>query len=132
MSIYNGGELLILTVPLRGYTTLSDIKMTFPDIEKYLKSKGLREQYDYNVNLRINLLELNNNAEYFISVGEWDNNTYEVFAINVGAELDENGFFITDGDLYQYKIFKNLKKAVDFALKCKETRELPKEYIKKW
>lgn len=108
------------------------MKMTFPDIEKYLKSKGLKVQYDYTVDLRINLLELNNNAEYFISVGEWDNDTYEVFAINVGAEVDENGFFITDGDLYQYKIFKNLKKAVDFALKCKDKKELPKEYIKKW
>lgn len=108
------------------------MKMTFGDLEKYLKSKGLREMFDYNISLKINNLDLHIDKQYFISVGECTEDKYEVFASFVGAEVDENNIYITDGNLYQYKIYDSLKMAVDFALKCRENRQLPKEYIQMW
>lgn len=105
----------------------------FGDAEKYLKANGLKNE-EFRVSLDINNIELfiGQTHEYFISVGEWDNNTFEVFAHSVGAEWGENGFCIKDGKLVQYKVYKSLKKAIDFALKCLKDGNLPESYIKMW
>lgn len=34
--------------------------------------------------------------------------------------------------LMQYRIYKSLKKALDFALKCRNQGKLPDTYIAKW
>lgn len=105
----------------------------FGDAEKYLKEKGLKN-FDFRVNLDINNIEFNTgvNHEYFISVGEWENDTFEVFAHSVGAKWNEEGFCVEDGKLFQYKVFKSLKRAIDFALKCRKDGKLPDKYIKVW
>lgn len=81
---------------------------TFRDAEKYLKECGLNNS-DFRVSLDINNIEFFTKTEkyYFISVGEYDNNTFEVFAHSFGAKWDENNFCIKDGTLRQYKVFKN-------------------------
>lgn len=107
--------------------------MEFLEVEKYLKENGLNYG-DYRVSLDINNIELNigANHEYFISVGKWTDGTFEVFAHGVGAKWDEDGFCIEDGKLIQYKIFKSLKRAIDFSLKYRNFGKLPNTYIKIW
>ena len=105
---------------------------TFGDIENYLKSRDLKNE-DFRVYENINTVEFNKGEdhEYFISVGEWENGTFEVFAHSVGAEWQDD-FCVKDGELVQYKIYKSLKKALDFALKCRKQGKLPDAYIVKW
>ena len=106
--------------------------MKFKDLENYLRAKGLKDYIDFYLDVKNELIELNINRWYFCSVARYDNDTFEVFESFHGAKVDEKGFYITDGELWQYKIFKSLKRAIDFALKCKAENKLPKKPLRVW
>lgn len=105
---------------------------SFEDIKSYLTENGLIWS-DFRVHEDINTVELNKgeNHEYFISVGGLNNGTFEVFAHSVGA-MWKDDICIKDGKLVQYKVFKSLKRALDFALKARKNGTLPDTYIKAW
>lgn len=106
--------------------------MEFKDLESYLHAKGLKDFIDFYLDVKNELIELNIDRWYFCTVAKYDNGTYEVFESFHGATFDENGVYTTDGELWQYKIFKSLKRAIDFALKCKEANKLPEKPLKVW
>lgn len=107
--------------------------MTFSEIEKYLKSKGLKNQIDYSIAVNIEVVEFNNNGYYFCSVGKYTNNSFELFEQHHGAQISEDGKeYITDGELWQYKVYESLKRALNFALKCKAYNQLPNKAQKVW
>ena len=106
--------------------------MEFKDLESYLRAKGLKDCIDFDLDVKNELIELNIDRWYFCSVAKYDNGTYEVFESFHGATWDEKGFYLTDGELWQYKVFKSLKRAIDFALKCKEANKLPAKPLKVW
>jgi len=62
-------------------------RMTFSEVEKYLKNKGLRNQIDYNIAINIEVVELNINGFYFCSVGKYTDNSFEVFEHHHGAQM---------------------------------------------
>ena len=107
---------------------------TFDGLKEYLiLRKGLRHYEDFTVSEDIQNMELYLNGYYFCSVGEYEPGVYEVFELHHGAEVSEDGKeWLTDGELWQYKTFKNLKSAVDFALSCRFKGKLPSKPIKAW
>lgn len=108
-------------------------RMTFSEVEKYLKNRGLRSQIDYNIALDIEVVELNINGFYFCSVSKYADNSFEVFEQHHGAQISEDGKeYITDGELWQYKVYNSLKKTLNFALKCKANNKLPNKALKVW
>lgn len=107
--------------------------MTFSDVENYLKDKGLQRQTDYTLSADIETVELNIGSCYFCSVGRYDKTSFEVFELHHGAQVSEDGKdYLTDGELWQYKVYKSLKRALDFALKCKTGGKLPDKALKIW
>ena len=107
--------------------------VSFSDIKKYLKSKGLKNHIDYTILEDIDVIELNINGSYFCSVAFYDGGLYEVYELHHGATVSDDGErWITDGELWQYKLYKSLKRAVDFALKCKRENKLPSKAIQIW
>lgn len=95
--------------------------------------KGLRNYEDFTVSEDIKNMELYLNGYYFCSVGEYEPGIYEVFELHHGAEVSKDGKeWLTDGELWQYKTFKSLKAAVEFALSCRSKGKLPKKPIKVW
>lgn len=106
--------------------------MEFNNLESYLRAKGLKDCIDFDLDVKNELIELNINRSYFCTVAKYDNGTFEVFESFHGAKVDEKGFYITDGELWQYKVFKSLKRAIDFALKCKAENKLPEKPIRVW
>lgn len=108
-------------------------RMTFSEVEKYLKNRGLRSQIDYNIALNIEVVELNINGFYFCSVSKYADNSFEVFEQHHGAQISEDGKeYITDGELWQYKVYNSLKRTLNFALKCKANNKLPNKALKVW
>ena len=108
-------------------------RMTFSEVEKYLKNKGLRNQIDYSIAISIEVVELNINRFYFCSVGKYTDNSFEVFEHHHGAQISEDGKeYITDGELWQYKVYDSLKRTLNFALKCKSDNKLPNKSLKVW
>lgn len=106
--------------------------MEFKNLESYLRAKGLKDCIDFDLDVKNELIELNINRVYFCTVASYDNGNFEVFESFHGAKVDEKGHYITDGELWQYKIFKSLKRAIDFALNFKAKNKLPEKPIRVW
>lgn len=107
--------------------------MKFSEVEKYLKSKGLKSQTDYSIATGIEVVELNMNGYYFCSIGKYNDNSFEVFEQHHGAQISEDGKeYVTDGELWQYKTYRSLKRTLDFALKCKTDNKLPDKAQMVW
>ena len=110
-----------------------DKKMTFLEVEKYLLCKGLKNQIDYSIAVNIEVVEFNINGYYFCSVGKYTDNSFELFEQHHGAQISEDGKeYITDGELWQYKVYSSLKRALNFALKCKAKNKLPNKALSIW
>jgi hypothetical protein len=110
-----------------------DKKMTFSEVEKYLLRKGLKNQIDYSIAINIEVVEFNINGYYFCSVGKYTDNSFELFEQHHGAQISEDRKeYITDGELWQYKVYGSLKRALNFALKCKANNKLPNKALKIW
>lgn len=108
-------------------------RMIFSEVEKYLRNKGLKSQIDYSIAEEIEVVELNINRCYFCSVGKYTDNSFEVFEQHHGAQISEDGKeYVTDGELWQYKVYDSLKRALNFALKCKAENKLPDKAQKVW
>lgn len=106
---------------------------TIEEAVKYLRSLGLKEYVDFSQDASIEVIELNINRRYFCSIGEWDGGKWEVYELHHGAEVSETGEeLLTDGELWQYKVYDSLKRAIDFALKCKKNNKLPDKVLKVW
>lgn len=106
---------------------------TIKEAVEYLRRLGFKEQIDYTPMEDIGIVELNIDRVYFCSVGVWDKNKWEVFELHHGAEVSENGKeWTTDGELWQYKVYDSLKRAVDFALKCRIENKLPEKALRIW
>lgn len=106
---------------------------SFNDIKKYFKNEGLKDQIDYTIHEDIDVIEFNINGFYFCSVALYDGGLYEVYELHHGATVSDDGrSWVTDGKLWQYKLYKSLKNAVVFALKCKRENKLPSKAIRIW
>ena len=103
-------------------------KLDFDNVGLYLKSLGLKIDIDYSISNNIKTVELNNNRYYCISILE-DKGMFEVFRYAVGADFDDEGIALTDGELHSYKTFKSLKCALKFALNIKKTGVFPEPEI---
>ena len=115
--------------------------MTWNEVYDYLKSKGLRRDQDYSLNEEIENIEFYKvhnrtpakwKCEYFVSVGTYKSGVYEVFELHHGAEVDENDHYVTDGQIWQYKTYESLKRAIDFAVDCLNKNKLPSKPIMVW
>ena len=100
------------------------IKVDFDNVGLYLKSLGLKIDIDYSISINIKTIEIYNNRHYCVSILEEKGN-FEVFKYAVGADFDDDGVALTDGELHSYKTFKSLKCAVNFALNIKKTGIFP-------
>lgn len=110
-----------------------DRKMTFSEVEKYLLRKGFKNQIDYSIAVNIEVVEFNINGYYFCSVGKYTDNSFELFEQHHDAQISEDGKeYITDGELWQYKVYGSLKRALNFALKCKANNKLPNKALRIW
>ena len=99
-------------------------KITFNNLGLYFYNLGLNKYTDYSYDMDNKIIELNNNRHYCVSI--WDDGTnVEVFQSHVGAKVDSQGVYITDGDLHSYKTFKSLKCALKYALNIKNTGMYP-------
>lgn len=106
---------------------------TIEEAVKYLRSLGLKEHIDFSQNAAIYVIEISINRRYFCSIGKWDDGRWEVYEIHHGAEVSQDGKeWLTDGELWQYKVYGSLKRAVDFALKCKNNNKLPDKALRVW
>jgi hypothetical protein len=106
---------------------------TIGEAVKYLRLLGLKEHIDFSQDAAIDVIELNINRRYFCSIGKWDGGRCEVYELHHGAEVSEDGNkLLTDGELWQYKVYDSLKRAVDFALKCRIENKLPKKALRIW
>lgn len=106
--------------------------MTFGDIRKYLIGQGLNNE-QFCISEDIENIEFYTNRFYFCSVGRWNANSFEVFELHHGAEVSEDGRqWLTDGTICQYKVYKSLKRAIDFAIACLKNKELPENAIREW
>ena len=107
---------------------MKTIKVDFDNVGLYLKSLGLKIDIDYSISINIKTVELNNNRYYCVSILEEKGN-FEVFKYAVGADFDDEGVALTDGELHSYKTFKSLKCAIKFALNIKKTGIFPEPEI---
>lgn len=106
--------------------------MEYSEVKKYLQEKGLRHD-QYCVSEETQNVEFFIDRAYFCSVGQWDNESHEVFESNHGAQVSEDGNeYLTDGELWQFKVYKSLKRAIDFAIECLKSNKLPGNAIRKW
>ena len=103
-------------------------KVDFDNLGLYLKDLGLKKDIDYSISLDIKTVELNNNKYYCVSILE-EKGLFEVFKYAVGANFDDDGVALTDGELHSYKTFKSLKCAINFALNIKKTGVFPEPQI---
>lgn len=95
--------------------------------------RHLKNYDDFTVSEDIKNVEFYQNGYYFCSVGEYKPGIYEVFELHHGAKVSDDGKeWLSDGELWQYKTFKSLKAAVDFALSCRFKGELPRKPINVW
>lgn len=73
---------------------------------------------------------------YFCSVAPYENEDgrvdFEVFELHHGAEVSPGGDYLTDGELWQYRVFRSPKVALRFALKCAQSGMLPDKPIRVW
>lgn len=106
--------------------------MDFTGVKQYILSKGLTHD-DFNISENIKNIEFFVNRQYFCSVGNWDSQSFEVFELHHGAEVSKDGKdWLTDGEIWQYKVYASLKRAIDFALKCLASRKLPDYPLRRW
>ena len=106
---------------------------TIEEAVKYLRSLGIKEHIDFSQDAAIDVIELNIDRKYFCSIGKWDGGKWEVYELHHGAEVSEDGkVWLTDGELWQYKVYDSLKRAVDFALKCRRDNKLPDKALNIW
>ena len=103
---------------------METIKVDFNNLGLYFSNLGFKKGFDYSVNIGIKTVELNNNRYYCVSIME-DKGSFEVFKYAVGADFDDEGVALTDGELHSYKTFKSLKCAINFALNIKKTGIFP-------
>ena len=107
--------------------------MDFNNVTEYLTSLGLKPRKDFSVSADVEVVEFNIDFAYFCSVGKYDNDTFEVYEQHHGAEVSAEGhFWLTDGELWQYKLYSSLKRAIDFAVGCLKKQQLPTKPIKVW
>lgn len=106
--------------------------MDFSETKKYILSKGISCQ-EFDINQGIENIEFYINRVYFCSVGRWDSTSFEVFELHHGAQISEDSKdFLTDGELWQYKVYGSLKRAIDFALKSVASKRLTDKPIRRW
>ena len=103
---------------------MKTIKVDFNNLGLYFSNLGFKKGFDYSVNIANKTIELSNNRHYCISILE-EKGTFEVFRYAVGADFDDEGVALTDGELHSYKTFKSLKCAINFALNIKKTGVFP-------
>ena len=103
---------------------MKTIKVDFNNLGLYFSNLGFKKDIDYSINHGIKTVELNNNRYYCVSILEEKGN-FEVFKYAVGANFDDDGVALTDGELHSYKTFKSLKCAIKFALNIKKTGVFP-------
>ena len=100
---------------------------------KYLRSLGLKEHIDFSQDAAIDVIEINVDRRYFCSIGKWDDGRWEMFETHHGAEVSEDGKeWITDVELWQYKAYDSLKRAIDFVLECRRNNKLPNKALRVW
>ena len=104
------------------------IKVDFNNLCLYFSNLGFKKGIDYSVNIAIKTIEIYNNGDYCISILE-EKGKFEVFKYAVGADFDDDGVALTDGELHSYKTFKSLKCAIKFALNIKNTGVFPEPEI---
>lgn len=106
--------------------------MKFSEVADYLNCLGLTNK-EFNIDTDIENLEFYINNLYFCSVGRWDKKSFELFERQHGAEISEDGKdYLTDGELWQYKVYNSLKRTVDYAVQCVKNKKLPNKAIRKW
>ena len=103
---------------------MKTIKLDFDNLGLYFSNLGFKKGIDYSVNIDIKTIEIYNNGDYCISILE-EKGKFEVFKYAVGADFDDDGVALTDGELHSYKTFKSLKCAIKFALNIKNTGVFP-------
>ena len=108
--------------------------MEIPEVKDFLISLGLKPRIDFRVNESIDNVEFNINAEYFCSVGKWtdDPRTWEVFENAHGVEWDDNGNALTDGEIWQFKVYCSLRRALLEAVRYKKAGKLPEVPLRRW
>lgn len=106
--------------------------MDFSEIKTYLQSQGLNPYKDFSIDNDTNVVELYVNNAYFCSVSEYDNHTFEVYELGHGEERNAKGDLLKDGELWQYRVYKSLKRTLDFAVKCWKSGDLPTEPCYVW
>ena len=107
---------------------MKTIKVDFNNLGLYFSNLGFKKGIDYSVNIEIKTIEIYNNRDYCISILE-EKGKFEVFRYAVGADFDDDGVALTDGELHSYKTFKSLKCAIKFALNIKKTGVFPEPEI---
>ena len=106
---------------------------TIEEAGKYLRSLGLKDGIDFSQDGPAEVIELNTNRRYFCSIGKWDDGRWEVYELHHGAVVSGDGKeWLTDGELWQYKLYDSLKRAIDFALKCRRDNKLPDKALSIW
>lgn len=106
---------------------------TTEEAVRYLRSLGFKEDVDFSQSGPIDVIEFNVNRTYFCSIGNWGGDKWEVYELHHGAEISEDGKeWLTDGELWQYKVYGSLKRAIDFVLKCKKNNKLPDKALRVW
>lgn len=104
---------------------MNNKKVDFNNLGLYFYNLGFKKYTDYSVDIDNKIIELNNNRHYCISILE-EKGTFEVFRNSVGAKFNDEGIYLTDGELHYYKTFKSLKCALKYALNIKSTGIFPK------
>jgi hypothetical protein len=100
-------------------------KIELSNLSTYFYKLGFKKGVDYSIDIDNGIIELNIDKLYCISI-LCENKTFEVFKTNVGAKVNSQGVYVTDGELHSYKTFKSLKCALEFALNIKSTNIFPK------
>lgn len=108
--------------------------MEMSEVKKFLIDLGLKPRIDFHVIESIETVEFSINAEYFCSVGKWKEEplAWEVFENAHGVEWDENGNALTDGEIWQYKVYGSLRRALLEAVRYKKAAKLPEVPLRRW
>lgn len=108
--------------------------MKFSEVKDYLTGQGLKPRVDFHIHEDLELVEFHIDYVYFCSVGKWMDYpvSWELFENAHGVEWDEEGNALTDGEIWQFKTYGSLKRAIDDAIKYKKAGVLPEYPIRKW
>ena len=113
------------TVLLNKTNTASKFEL---DTIRYCETHTNADNVLLEISSDIDNIEIYIDGVYTISVGKY-NDKIEVFELHHGAEFSEDGYLITDGELWQYKLTSRLGDALNYALSLKWKNDKP---IKIW